>query len=127
MTVAPTSRAADNVLDGWFRARNINVTWSLETACGSPDARRTIGNLATNCDGWPAQVEWDLFAEGTWLVLDGGTLDLGVIRDSEHVANNTYCEFTESFYNVTRVGGESVHVTSTLPITGAAAALADAC
>ena len=55
-----------------------------------------------------------MFAEGTWLVLDGGTLDLGVIRDSTHVANNTYCEFTESFYNVARVGGESVHVTSTL-------------
>ena len=55
-----------------------------------------------------------MFAEGTWLVLDGGTLDLGVIRDSTHVANNTYCEFTESFYNVAHVGGESVHVTSTL-------------
>ena len=56
-------------------------------------------------------------------MLDGGTLDLGVIRDSTHVANNTYCEFTESFYNLAHMGGESVHVTSALKPTGAAAAL----
>jgi hypothetical protein len=121
--------AADNLLDGWFRARNINVTWSLEThqSAGAGSLPKDIGNLASNCDGWPTTVEWDMFAEGTWLVLDGGTLDLGVIRDSSHVANNTYCEFTESFYNVTRVGGESVHVTSTIKPTGSAADLSDAC
>jgi len=118
--------AADNTLDGWFRARNINVTWSLESAFDA-DALGDIDDLASNCDWWPATVEWDMFAEGTWLVLDGGTLDLGVIRDAEHVANNTYCEFTESFYNVARVGGESVHVTSTLTVSGSAADLSDAC
>jgi hypothetical protein len=121
--------AADNVLDGWFRARNINVTWALEThqSAAATSVPKDIVNLASNCDWWPTTVEWDIFAEGTWLVLDGGTLDLGVIRDSSHVANNTYCEFTESFYNVTRVGGESVHVTSTLAVTGSAADLSDAC
>jgi hypothetical protein len=138
--------AADNTIDQWFRARGINATWSLESSMSNPevpdifagiaptdpDTTGPLGmsvtaTLANNCDGYPDTVEWDMFAEGTWLVLDGGTLDLGVIRDSTHVANNTYCEFTESFYNVARVGGESVHVTSTLDVTGAAAALADAC
>ena len=114
--------AADNLIDQWFRARNINPTWSLESAFDA-EALNTIDDLDSNCDWWPTEIEWDLFAEGTWLVLDGGTLDLGVIRDSTHVANNTYCEFTESFYNVARVGGESVHVTSTLNVTGAAADL----
>ena len=87
----------------------------------APDSFDTT--LDSTSGGFPATIEWDIFAEGTWLVLDGGTLDLGVIRDSSHVANNTYCEFSESFYNLAHVGGESVHVTSALKPTGAAADL----
>ena len=51
--------------------------------------------------------------------------DLGVIRDSTHVASNTYCEFAESWSNVVKIGGDSIHVTSTLAPNGQAAALAD--
>ena len=84
-----------------------------------------MGNIAKVDAGFPATVEWDLFAEGTFLLLDGGTLDLGVIRDGTNVKNNTYCEFTESFYQVAKVGGDSVHVTSTISASGQAAALVD--
>jgi hypothetical protein len=119
-----TLALADNALNGWFRSRNINVTWSLEAAAGNT-AVPTLANIATTNGGFPATVEWDLFAEGTFLMLDGGTLDLGVIRDSTHVASNTYCEFAESWLEVVRIGGESVHVTSTISANGQAAALQD--
>lgn len=118
-----TMALADAALNRWFSARNINVTWSLESAMGVTAVPDTLANIASSTGGFPATVEWDIFAEGAWLVLDGGTLDLGVIRDSTHVANNTYCEFSEAFYNAVRVGGESVHVTSTLSATGEASAL----
>ena len=103
---------ADAKLNQWFSARNINITWSMEGAWGVdfPDWDADGSTALTTTSGFPDTIEWDVFAEGTWLVLDGGTLDLGVIRDSTHVANNTYCEFTESFYNLAHVGGESVHV-----------------
>jgi hypothetical protein len=115
---------ADSVLDRWFSSRNVNITWSMEGSYQAPVPDWGSGTWAlTTTGGFPATVEWDVFAEGTWMVLDGGTLDLGVIRDSTHVANNTYCEFTESFYNLAHLGGESVHVTSTIKPTGGASAL----
>jgi hypothetical protein len=124
---------ADAKLDSWFKARNVNITWSMEAAWGSPfpDWEDSNAGGAGNdwvletTTGFPETIEWDMFAEGTWLVLDGGTLDLGVIRDSSHVANNTYCEFSESFYNLAHVGGESVHVTSNLVPTGSASDLTE--
>jgi hypothetical protein len=124
---------SDAKLNQWFSARNINITWSMEAAWGTPypDWEDSNAGGAGNdwvletTTGFPETVEWDMFAEGTWLVLDGGTLDLGVIRDSAHVANNTYCEFSESFYNLAHVGGESVHVTSNLVPTGSASDLTE--
>jgi hypothetical protein len=68
---------------------------------------------------------WYLFAEGTFLFLDGGTLDLGIIRDSTLVGTNDYKMFVETFEGVAKVGVESIKVTSTISVNGAAAALRD--
>jgi hypothetical protein len=68
---------------------------------------------------------WYLFAEGTFLFLDGGTLDLGIIRDSTLVGTNDYKMFVETFEGVAKVGVESLKVTSTISVNGAAAALRD--
>jgi chemotaxis protein histidine kinase CheA len=68
---------------------------------------------------------WYLFAEGTFLFLDGGTLDLGIIRDSTLVGTNDYKMFVETFENVAKVGIEAIKVTSTISINGVAAALRD--
>jgi len=68
---------------------------------------------------------WYLFAEGTFLFLDGGTLDLGIIRDSTLVGTNDYKMFVETFEGIAKVGVESVQVTSTIQINGARAALRD--
>jgi hypothetical protein len=59
------------------------------------------------------------------LFLDGGTLDLGVIRDSTLVGTNDYKMFVETFENVALVGVESLQVTSTINVNGVAAALRD--
>lgn len=66
---------------------------------------------------------WYLFAEGTFLFLDGGTLDLGIIRDSSLVGTNDYKMFVETFENVAKVGIESLAVTSTITVSGEASAL----
>ena len=62
---------------------------------------------------------WYLFAEGTFLFLDGGTHDIGIVRDSTLVGTNDYIQFTENFEAVAMVGVESYKVTSTFTGTGA--------
>jgi hypothetical protein len=111
-----TLALAESKINSWLSSRRINPTWSLDSVVGGPNA--TTG-------AFPSTVEWDLFVEGTWLYLDGGTLDLGVIRDSTLVGTNDYKMFTEEFIGLAKVGDESLHVTSTLQASGAAAALED--
>lgn len=67
--------------------------------------------------------DWFLFSEGTWLFLDGGTLDIGVVRDSALVNTNDYRMFVETFEGVAKIGIESLKVTQTFKVSGAAAAL----
>lgn len=68
---------------------------------------------------------WYLFAEGTFLFLDGGTLDLGIIRDSSLVGTNDYKMFIETFEGIAKVGIESLAITQTVNVNGVAAALRD--
>jgi chemotaxis protein histidine kinase CheA len=74
---------------------------------------------------FPDSFVWYLFAEGTFLFLDGGTLDLGIIRDSSLVGTNDYKMFVETFENVAKVGIESLAITSSISVNGVAAALRD--
>lgn len=69
--------------------------------------------------------DWFLFSEGTWLFLDGGTLDIGIVRDSALVGTNDYRMFVETFEGVAKIGIESLKVTQTFKVSGAASALED--
>lgn len=115
----------DAKIDAWFKSRGVNITWHLDG----------VGPAAIDLDGagsgltlgfeFPGVLEFALFAEGTWLFLDGGTLDLGVIRDSSLVATNQYKQFVETFEGVANIGCDSYWVSTELKMTGQAAALVD--
>jgi chemotaxis protein histidine kinase CheA len=110
---------ATSEIDGLLASRGINVCYTID------------GSALTGSQGSGAMNEftdtfvWYLFAEGTFLFLDGGTLDLGIIRDSTLVGTNDYKMFVETFEGVAKVGVESLKVTSTISVNGAAAALRD--
>jgi len=72
--------------------------------------------------GFPTTVKWFIFPEGTWLYLDGGTLELGLVRDSTLNATNTFQMFGETWENVAKIGVVSYEVTSTVEDTGALSA-----
>ena len=74
---------------------------------------------------FPDSFSWYLFAEGSFLFLDGGTLDLGIIRDSSLVNTNDYKMFIETFEGVAFVGVESLKITTNISVNGVAAALRD--
>lgn len=111
--------AADSVIESYFRARNVNVSWHLD-APGFADEV-----AASELDDFPTSFDWYIYAEGAFLFLDGGTLDLGIVRDADLVSTNDYKTFTESFEGVARIGAESIRVTTTTQVAGATAGTVD--
>ena len=109
----------DAEIEAWLKARGVNVTWYLD------DSNIYAAQSAGVMNGFPNTAVWYIFAEGTFLFLDGGTLDLGVIRDSTLVGTNDYKMFVETFEGIAKVGVESIKVTSTMYVNGARAALRD--
>lgn len=109
---------AEAKMNAWFKLRNINVTWHMDGETGQIFGDQAAGALSP----FPSNVIWYLFAEGTFLFLDGGTLDLGLVRDSTLNSTNDYKIFLETFEGVAKVGVESIRVTSALAIRGASSA-----
>lgn len=70
---------------------------------------------------FPDTAVWYLFPEGSFLFLDGGTLELGIVRDSTLNAENQFTVFGETFENAAFIGVESLQVTSTICPNGAVA------
>ena len=111
----------DATIDKWFAARHVNVTWFVDGEAGQVFGEQADGELL----GFPENVIWYLFPEGTFLHLDGGVLDLGLIRDSTLNSTNDYQMFLETFENVAKVGVESLRVTTPVRIAGASASTVD--
>ena len=105
-------------INGYLANVNVTLTATVDgTVFGSQGATALLE--------FPDSFVWYLFAEGTFLFLDGGTLDLGIIRDSTLVGTNDYKMFVETFEGVAKVGVEGIKVTSTISVNGVAAALRD--
>ena len=105
-------------IDGYLSARGVVVSYSLDQDVYGAQGAAALLEFADS-------FTWYLFAEGTFLFLDGGTLDLGIIRDSSLVGTNDYKMFVETFEGVAKVGIEGLAITSTISVNGVAAALRD--
>lgn len=99
-----------------FTANNINVSWYIDEATGSSQI------FPAQADGalgfFPDTVVWYMYPEGSFLFVDGGTLELGIVRDSVLNSTNDYQIFGESFENVAFIGVESLEVTSAICANG---------
>jgi hypothetical protein len=113
-------------IESWFRVRNIRVIWFQDgVGPGNPAAQIFPAQAAGALLSWPKVCQWYMFHEGAWLILDGGTLDLGIVRDSTLNAANKYQMFFESFENIAFVGIESLRIRSTICVNGATAGTID--
>lgn len=107
---------ADTVIDGWLTKNNLRVGWYLDSKTGGG---QVIGAQSTGVmNQYPATVLGYIFAPGSFLHLDAGTLDLGLVRDSTLNANNNFRMFAESFENIAAVGVESLEVSMALCADG---------
>ncbi|MGV1079723.1 MAG: major capsid protein [Candidatus Nanopelagicales bacterium] len=120
-----SSRDVENFFDQW----GVRITWTLDGPSPSTLGGGTFGPLVATPSGadaanvmdlppFPTTVQWVLYAEGAWLFLDGGSLDLGIVRDSTLVRANDYMQFSETFESAVRIGGESLWITSPIDVLG---------
>ena len=106
-------------IDGYVASRGVTLSASLDqNVFSAQSADAALNEFADS-------FTWYLFAEGSFLFLDGGTLDLGIIRDSTLVGTNDYKMFVETFEGIAFIGVEALVITSTISINGVAAALRD--
>jgi hypothetical protein len=96
-----------------LRAGNVEPSFHIDGAAGKGQV------FGPQVDGagllpFPADVVWYLFPEGSFLYLDGGTLELGIVRDSVLNESNDYQIFGETFEAV-----ESYAVTTPVCDSGA--------
>lgn len=83
----------DAQIDQLIRARGFEPTWLLEGESGQDfNAQGVAGTL----QGWPATTRTYVNQPGDWLHLGGGTLTLGVMRDTVTTATNDVQFFTET-------------------------------
>lgn len=92
--------AAD--LERRLAARNIRVGWFLDQQLMQTQ-EASVPALA----GYPQQVTGYMFEPGAHLFLDGGELNLGIVRDSTLNNTNEYQTFMETFEAVAYRGVES--------------------
>lgn len=93
-----TFTSSPNEVDGYFREFGVDPIWHMDDVPGSA--------AFAGC-AFPGSADWMLFPTGSFLRLDTGELNLGVVRTKEDVQKNKYCEFTETFETVAYVGPDA--------------------
>lgn len=91
----------------------VNVTYYIDTP-STGDSQVFGAQGAGALGAWPATVQWGMFDEGHFLFLDGGNLDLGIVRDSTLNETNDFETFAETFEGLGKHGVEALWVTSTV-------------
>lgn len=99
-----------------LRANNIAPSFYLD---GHTGAAQVFGTQSAGALlSFPATMQWFMFPEGSFLFLDAGTLDVGLVRDSTLNLTNDFQMFEENFENIAFIGVESLQVTSTICVNG---------
>lgn len=110
-----------------FDSVNLNVEfyYDFSTSYGSTAAMQQA-QAAGPLNAFPSVFRAYMYAPGTWIRLDGGTLDVGIVRDSTLNSTNDLQIFAEEWNQVCKVGIESIRLDLTLcpsgvgpaPVTG---------
>lgn len=101
---------SNSEIQAWFAERNVRVQFVDDWQRLSPTA-----------EVFPSTAKFLLYPPGTWVRGNGGTLDLGVVRDSTLNASNDHTAlWTEQFLSLMKFGHKSRVVTFPVSVDGAA-------
>lgn len=113
-----------SAVSDYLRRAGVNPTFYKDgpsTGTGQVYAAQTAGALLA----FPTDVQWALYPEGSWLHLDSGSLDLGIVRDSTLNSTNDFQIFAETWEQAALIGVESLWITSTVCPNGTVSAPKD--
>jgi hypothetical protein len=102
-------------VDGYLDDANVDVVWYIDdvpvmaagTAPLGPRAATTAGSNFDSYMAFPDSAEWLITSPGVFVRMDGGSVDLGVVRTKEDVQKNKFCEFAETFESVAYMGPQN--------------------
>jgi hypothetical protein len=121
---------SDARIAAWFATRNVSPIWTLDglTAVTGGSGQVPYASQGFGAQGagaqlldWPHTLTWWLFATGSFQFLDGGRLDVAVVRDSTLNATNDYEMLVEPFEGIAFRGLESLQVVSSIRPNGSSA------
>lgn len=96
-----------------YSAIGLNVVWYYDSATGEGQAFTTLCTDGAAGAEFPTTAIWYLHAPGTFVRLDAGTLDLGIVRDSVLNRTNDLQIFAEQWVQICKLGLESIKGQST--------------
>ncbi|MGH8992978.1 MAG: major capsid protein [Acidimicrobiia bacterium] len=100
----------------WLGAAGIDVRWYMD---GKTGGGQVFGGQAAGAAlTFPSSLIAYVFAPGTFLFLDGGELDFGIVRDSTLNTRNDFRLMVETFEALGYVGGESLELTLSVCASG---------
>jgi hypothetical protein len=90
-----------------FSVRDVRVQFVDDWQVRGAGTSTSLGS-ATTQSAWPLSVDFLIYSAGTFILGNGMTLDLGMVRDSVLNAENDHtAAFFEEAHLVARVGHES--------------------
>jgi len=105
--------AGESEVTAWLASANLDVAWYYDSATGAGQAFNDIQGAGV-INPFPTSIVGYMFAPGTYVRLDGGTLDVGIVRDSILNGTNDLQIFSEQWVQVCQVGLESLRLEITL-------------
>ena len=120
----------DQQIDQALRSAGFDICWYVDYTSDVDTTDPTVALSAPQVDGdlnkYPLTFKAYMFCPGTFVRLDAGTLDLGLVRDSTLNKTNDLELFAEQWVEVCMVGIESVCIELCACPNGAAPAPVDA-
>jgi hypothetical protein len=117
----------DSAVTEALSARNIDVCWYYDdptqvAAVNGLAAAQAAGAL----NDYPATVSSFIYAPGTGVKLDGGSLDVGLYRDHSLNKTNDFAMFMEEWIGIAQMGCETIRIDSDVCASGSRAPYAAA-
>lgn len=125
--VSEAMQLSDDDVDALLTARGVAPIWTLDGLAaggsGLTYPAQTFGTQTANAAlaDWPHQLVWWLYAEGSFQFLDGGELDIRVVRDSVLNNTNDLESFIETFEGRAFRGTEALQLVSSVRPNGGSA------
>jgi hypothetical protein len=110
---------AEALVDAAYRDAELNVTWYNDSATGNGQ-KFNKHQAAGAMNAFPKISSTYIHAPGTFVRLDAGSLDVGLVRDSILNRTNDLMLFMEEWIGLAMVGLEAVNLVDVLCANGAA-------